>query len=128
LLVLDTDHVSILGFASHTGATLLERIGTSGQEVATTIITVEEQLRGWLAEIHRQIAGYERLQRRIDFFAAWTVLSWDTKAADLFARHRIGSLDLKIGCIVMAHGATLLTRNARDFAEVPGLRFENWLE
>jgi tRNA(fMet)-specific endonuclease VapC len=72
LLVLDTDHVSILGFASHTGATLLERIGASGQDVATTIITLEEQLRGWLAEIHRltdphgQIVAYERLQRRIE--------------------------------------------------------------
>jgi hypothetical protein len=50
----------------------LERIGASGQDVATTIITLEEQLRGWLAEIHRltdphgQIVAYERLQRRIE--------------------------------------------------------------
>jgi tRNA(fMet)-specific endonuclease VapC len=138
LLVLDTDHVSILGLPSRTGAALLERIDASGQEVATTIITVEEQLRGWLAEIHRlpdphrQIAAYERLRRRIEFFAAWTVLSWDTKAADLFVRHRtggvrIGSLDLKIASIVLAHDATLLTRNSTDFGKVPGLRFENWL-
>jgi len=58
----------------------LERLGGSGEEVATTIITVEEQLRGWLAEIHRvsdphrQIPLYERLQRRIEFFAAWSVV------------------------------------------------------
>jgi tRNA(fMet)-specific endonuclease VapC len=139
LLVPDIDHVSILGFASQTGAALLERVGASGQEVATTIISVEEHLRGWLAEIHRltdphrQIVAYERLQRRVDFFAAWTVLPWDTNAADRFARYRtdgirIGPMDLKIACIVMAHDATLLTRNAKDFAEVPGLRFENWLE
>jgi tRNA(fMet)-specific endonuclease VapC len=92
---------------------LLERIGVSRQEVATTIITVEEQLRGWLAEIHRltdphrQILAYERLQRRIEFFAAWAVLPWNTDAADLFVRSRregvrIGSLDLKIACIVLA--------------------------
>jgi tRNA(fMet)-specific endonuclease VapC len=139
LLVLDTDHVSIMGFASQTGATLLDRIRASGRDVATTIITVEEQLRGWLSEIHRltdphrQIVAYERLQRRVDFFAAWTVLPWDAHAADRFARYRtdgirIGSLDLKIACIVVGHDATLLKRNARDFAEVPGLRFENWLE
>ncbi len=85
---------------------LLERIGVSRQEVATTIITVEEQLRGWLAEIHRltdprrQILAYEPLQRRIEFFAAWAVLPWNPHAADLFVRYRregvrIGSLDLK---------------------------------
>ncbi len=116
----------------------MERIDASGQEVATTIITVVEQLRGWLAEIHRlpdphrQIVAYEPLRRRIEFFAAWTVLSWDTKAADIFARHRtggvrVGSLDLKIACIVLAHDATLLTRNSNDFGKVPGPRFENWL-
>ena len=118
---------------------LLEKIASSGEPVATTIITVEEQLRGWLAEIHRladphrQILAYERLQRRIDFFAAWTVLRWGAEAADLFVKHRregvrIGSLDLKIGCIALAHDALLLTRNTIDFAQVPGLRFENWLQ
>ena len=115
---------------------MLERIRSSEEDAATTIVTVEEQLRGWLAEIHRltdphrQILAYERLQRRIEFFAAWNVLPWDTDAADLFARLRregvrIGSMDLKIACIVLVHEATLLTRNASDFAKVPGLRFEN---
>ena len=37
-------------------------------------------------------------------------------------------MDLKIACIVLAHDASLLTRNASDFAQVPGLRFENWLD
>jgi len=139
LLVLDTDHVSTLGFPSEACVELLERIRASGQDAATTIVTVEEQLRGWLAEIHRltdpyrQIPPYERLQRRIDFFAAWTLLPWDAESAELFLHLRreglrIGSMDLKIACIALAHDATLLTRNASDFAQVPGLRFENWLD
>jgi tRNA(fMet)-specific endonuclease VapC len=37
-------------------------------------------------------------------------------------------MDLKIACIAVAHDATLLTRNERDFSQVPSLRFENWLE
>jgi tRNA(fMet)-specific endonuclease VapC len=138
LLVLDTDHVSALGATSAAGVALLERIQASGEDAATTIVTVEEQLRGWLAEIHRltdphrQVVAYNRLQSRIEFFAAWNVLPWNANTADLFVRFRregvrIGTMDLKIACIAVAHNATLLTRNAGDFARVPGLRFENWL-
>lgn len=117
---------------------LLERIDAFGEEATTTIITVEEQLRGWLAEIHRisdphrQVLAYERLQQRIDFFASWTVLPWNKDAADNFVRLReegvrIGSMDLKIACIARAHGAILLTRNTPDFCKVSGLRCEDWL-
>lgn len=128
-----------MGATSATSIALLERIQDSQQDTATTIITVEEQLRGWLAEIHklaephRQIPAYARLERRIEFFAAWTILPWDSDSADRFLRFRrqgvrIGTMDLKIVCIALAHDATLLTRNTADFARVPGLRFENWLD
>ncbi len=107
--------------------------------MAVTVVTVEEQMRGWLAEFrrhndpHRQISPYAKFQRQVEAFADWTVLPWEADCAELFLdfrrqRLRIGSLDLKIGCIVIVHDATLLTRNARDFAEAPSLRFENWLK
>ena len=41
---------------------------------------------------------------------------------------RIGTQDLRIAAITLAHDATLLTRNGVDFAKVPELRFENWLD
>jgi len=140
LLVLDTDHVSALGSPSEVGVELLERISASGQDAATTIINVEEQLRGWLAEIHRltdphpQIVAYGRLQRRIDFFAAWTVLAWDAAAADLFVRFRqqglrIGSLDLKIACVALAHDATLLTATRPTSPKCPACESRiGWIE
>ncbi len=138
MLILDTDHVSALGFPSPLGLKLLERIDASGEEASTTIITVEEQLRGWLAEIHRlsdphrQVLAYERLQQRIDFFASWTVLPWNSDAATRYLRFRreglrIGSMDLKIACITLSHGGILLTRNTSDLSNVSGLRCENWL-
>lgn len=43
-------------------------------------------------------------------------------------RVRIGTMDLRIASIVLAHHATLLSRNLRDFRLVPGLRVENWLD
>ncbi len=106
--------------------------------MAVSVVTVEEQMRGWLAEIsrhrdpHRQISPYAKLQRQIEVFADWIILPWDSESAGLFLGLRrqglrLGTLDLKIACIALAHEATLLTRNARDFAKVPGLRFENWL-
>ena len=105
----------------------------------TTIVSVEEQLRGWLASIakvsdpHEQIEAYAALGERVNFLAAFTFLPWDKEAADLFKRLRkqgvrIGSMDLKIACITIEHDAVLLTRNTTDFAKVPGLRFENWLD
>jgi tRNA(fMet)-specific endonuclease VapC len=107
--------------------------------MSVSIVTVEEQVRGWLAEVNRhrdphlQISPYAKLQRQIEVFADWIILPWDIESASMFLELRreglrIGSLDLKIACIVLAHGATLLTRNATDFAKVPGLPIENWLE
>ena len=43
-------------------------------------------------------------------------------------RVRIGTMDLKIAAIALANDALLLTANWRDFAKVPGLRVENWLD
>jgi tRNA(fMet)-specific endonuclease VapC len=138
MLVLDTDHLVELDRGAAQGAALQRKLEDAGDEVATTIISAEEQFRGWLAQIHRQrdpheqIAVYQRLQRRIEFFAAWHVLPWDIAAADILQelrrqRLRIGTMDLKIASIVLAHDAMLLSRNLRDFQQVPGLRVADWL-
>jgi tRNA(fMet)-specific endonuclease VapC len=36
-------------------------------------------------------------------------------------------MDLKIAGIVLVHGGVLLSRNVRDFQQVPGLQVEDWL-
>jgi tRNA(fMet)-specific endonuclease VapC len=117
----------------------MARLRISPEENALGIATVEELLRGWLAEINRrhdplgQIFPYAQLLRQVETFGEWMLLPWDTESAEMFTRFRssgvrIGTMDLKIACIVLAHDATLLTRNERDFSMVPGLRFENWLD
>ena len=40
----------------------------------------------------------------------------------------IGPYDLLIAGIAIAHNLTVITRNTREFARVPGLRVENWYE
>ncbi len=130
MLILDTDHLTEFTRGLAAGDRLRRRLNECGDEAAITIVSVEEQLRGWLAQIarlpdpHRQTVPYRRLQERIADFAAWTVLPWTREAADIFMRLRasgvrIGSMDLKIASIALSHGALLLTRNLRHFEKVP---------
>ena len=137
MLVLDTDHLVEFDRGSDAGEILRQRLDSADEEITTTIISAEEQFRGWLAQIHRirdphqQVVAYERLQRRIEFFAAWEVLPWTEKAADILVDLRrqgirIGTMDLKIAAIALSHRATLLSRNLVDFTQVPGLSLEDW--
>ena len=88
MILLDTDHINALQYEGAQAATLISSMSqSSDQDFATTIITVEEQMRGWLALIHRssdahsQIPAYERLFAMIDFFFRWKALQFDDRAA-----------------------------------------------
>ena len=141
MLVLDTDHMSVLEWADGPIAEQLrERLKASAEPQGTTIVTYEEQSRGWLAYIARaksrtdQLDAYRRLSLHLQMYRrpSVTVLEFDGYAELEFHRLRksganIGTLDLRIAAIAIANDATLLTANAKDFSKVPGLRFEDWL-
>ncbi len=139
MVVLDTDHLSVLEWES--GATarrLLARLAQlNPNEAATTIINFEEQMRGWLTYLARartvnlQVEAYRRLKRHLDNYRTILVLEFDAQAAAEFQRlrklHRIvGTMDLKIAAIAMVGDATLLSRNLTDFRRIPGLKVEDW--
>ena len=138
MIVLDTDHVSLLEWDFDGSAPLRERLAdVAPDEVATTIISYEESMRGWMAYIARartvaqQIQGYERLRRHLENYRQIPMLDFDEDAGSEFqrlrrARIRIGTMDLKIAAIALANGATLLSRNRIDFEKVPGLTVEDW--
>lgn len=52
MIILDTDHLTVLKYARDSRfMTLAQRMADSvDQDFATTAITLEEQLRGWLAK------------------------------------------------------------------------------
>jgi tRNA(fMet)-specific endonuclease VapC len=64
-----------------------------------------------------------------------TIVSVTAEAAARFDQLRqdrklkkIGRADLLIASIVLANQATLVSRNLKDFQQVPGLRVENWAD
>jgi tRNA(fMet)-specific endonuclease VapC len=139
MYILDTDHMSLLEWRGTTiGQRLVERLRTlSEKEAVTTIVTYEEQMRGWLSVLARsrtindQVEAYGRLSRLLSNYLDIVVLEFDQKAAAEFdrlqrLRLRIGTMDLKIAAIALAHNATVLTRNRKDFSQIPGVQVEDW--
>jgi tRNA(fMet)-specific endonuclease VapC len=140
MIILDTDHFTVLRYPEHSqyGNLSANMHQSADTNFATSAISVEEQLRGWLAAIrqarrvHDQILYYTRLVSMVRFMSKWQILPFDEPAADRFEslrkqRIRIGTQDLKIASIALETGSLLLSANLRDFAQVPGLRVENWL-
>jgi tRNA(fMet)-specific endonuclease VapC len=139
VLILDTDHLAEYQKGTSVEARRLKlRLDQAGESFGTTIITVEEVMRGWLAAIRRttdpvrQINAYTKLRQLFRFFATWQVLDWTAPAAARFvelksAKIRGGTMDLKIASIALANDAVLLTRNLHDFENVPGLKAVDWL-
>ncbi|MBI2478648.1 MAG: type II toxin-antitoxin system VapC family toxin [Planctomycetia bacterium] len=140
MIILDTDHLNTLKYAgSDRFARLAKRMASSqDQDFVTTAITLEEQLRGWLAQINRfkdpmkQVPAYAELTGLIEFFSYWTILPFDEPAAEQFTKYRTqkirtGTMDLKIASISVTQDAILLTANTRDFEPIPNLRIEDWI-
>ena len=92
MILRDTDHLSLLQVCEAPAAFVLQtRLEAfSPDEVVTTVITMEEQMRGWLAliyrvtEAQRQVAYYERLLGLVAFFGEWEMLPFDRRAAVTF--------------------------------------------
>jgi tRNA(fMet)-specific endonuclease VapC len=142
MILLDTDHATFLKYPQgERGARLVERLKARPPEedLAVSIITVEEQMRGWLASVakertaRRQVLAYRELAQLFEYFRSFTIAPFDEAAADQFdalraAKIRLGSMDLKIAAIALVNQALLLSANRSDFEQVPALRVENWLD
>lgn len=138
MYLLDTDHVSLLHRAGQEGEAIRQRlVGIDPFMIALCIISYEEQVRGWMAEIararmiDRQQPLYAELMRMLQLYCASPVLPFDSRCVtvyqDLWLRRlRIGTMDLKIAAIALSNDATLLTRNSRDFNRIPELKLEDW--
>ncbi|HKI36573.1 MAG TPA: type II toxin-antitoxin system VapC family toxin [Gemmataceae bacterium] len=137
--VLDTDTLS---FWFKGDARVMRRLQEAGESgVVTTIVSRIETLRGRFDQLFKAanaaefLRAQERLTRTDEFLGRMLILPLDAAAVAEFERlvtlkglKKIGRGDLLIASIALAHGATLVSRNLRDFQRIPDLSVVNWVD
>ena len=139
MIILDTDSLSLLDRERLLESSMLrENLRRfSPDDIFTTIITFEEQMRGWLSIIARsknseqQIYAYAKLHRFLESYRNTQVLDYDENAAEVLKdfktqKIRVGTMDLKIAAIAVSQNAILVSRNLSDFLQIPNLTVEDW--
>ena len=136
IYLLDTDHVSVLQRGGELAHPLLSRLRIlTADDYGTTIVTYEEQCRGWADRIHQarnakeRVLAYQCLSDSLRFFSRISVWDYSLEAEAQFMRLskiNIGTKDRRIAAIALATNAIVLTRNRRDFDKIPGIRAEDW--
>jgi tRNA(fMet)-specific endonuclease VapC len=133
---LDTDCVSLI---------LYDRTqviaNAAKHQVAVTIVTVQELFNGWSGRIndpslvHNLPALYSKLWTTVKYLQTIEVLDF-TPEADTCLKQLLKDnpplrknrlqKDMRIAAIALSIGATVVTRNQRDFGQVPGVSIEDW--
>ncbi len=138
MYVLDTDHLSVLDRGGVKAQRLLRKLAdVDPTQVTTSIISYEEQTRGWLSyiakaqTIEQEIEAYKQLKRQLTNYCAIVVLEFSDEAAREFQRlkklyPRLGRMDLKIASVALVHQAIVLTRNIGDFGQIVDLSIDDW--
>ncbi len=140
MIILDTDVLTIVQRTDGQAyVRLVRRLDAADDEVAVSIVSFEEQVRGWLAFIagarssNQQINAYARLHALIEDFTTRPILDFDQSSALELeklkaSKVRVGTMDLKIAAIAIVHDALLISRNLSDFRKAPGLHVEDWTD
>ncbi len=135
LYVLDTDVLTLLQDGDP--AVIRNVVLHAADDLAVTVISVEEQLSGWYTQVRRAkrrdlLAGaYQRLATNVEHLASTTILPFPEPAILRYEnlktlRLNIGKQDLRIAAITLENSGILVTRNLRDFQRIPNLYVENW--
>ena len=109
-------------------------------EQVAPIVAVEEIIRGRLNVIRQAEAGkapipieraYMLFEQTLDDFRELKVLSFTQQAERLVKEWRKNKIrgsthDLRIAASCVVSSVTLITRNRRDFQNIPGLSVEFW--
>ncbi|MSP41406.1 MAG: type II toxin-antitoxin system VapC family toxin [Deltaproteobacteria bacterium] len=140
MIAFDTDVLTelLLGNAS-----FVQRASTIpiAEQSLPVIVIDEEIMRGRLNTIRQSEAGrvsitishaYALFEDSFRDFRRLQVLSYTSQAEALYQEWRgqgirTATHDLRIAALCVTHSATLISRNRRDFENLPGLSVEFWM-
>ena len=136
MFILDTDILSLLLKGN---ARVAERVEQATDEVMITLITRIELLRGRFDSVFKAenaeklLRAQYWLEENERDLGRFTILAINAAAAAEFDRLRefkklksIRRGDLLIAALALANRAILVSRNQKDFRQVPGLKVEDW--
>ena len=139
MIILDTDCLSLLQRKRGNGYfELYENLSRfSSDDIATTIVSFDEQMRGWMALVAKArttkslVFAYTDLESFLVSFTNLPVLPFDESSGLVFdqlvkQKLRVGTMDLRIASISMSREAILISRNLVDFERIPNLNVEDW--
>ena len=131
MIAFDTDVLTeiLLGNASY-GA---RAAAIPAHEQAVPVIVVEEIMRGRLNIIRQAEANqakislaraYALFEQTFRDFQQLHILSYTAQAEQMYGQWRqekvrVSTHDLRIAAICVVHGATLISRNRRDYEQIP---------
>lgn len=140
LWILDTDHVSLFQNGHPAVTQRIRRM--KPENLAVTVITLQEKMKGWLKAIHdcnnqpfksdKLIWAYKGLGDEIEFFKNIKLLDFNKDAFEIYRllvidRHGgIGTQDLRIAAIAKSVDGILVTRNWKDFKKVDFVALDDW--
>ena len=138
MTVLDTDVLSLVLRGLPVYVALLGDIPAG--ELRLPVIAIEEVFRGRLEAIRKAQQptrgetlpmAYQNFEADFGRLKTFVVLPYTLAAHTIFlawrtAKVRVGTQDLRIAAICVAHDATLVSRNQRDFDKVPELKLSVW--
>ncbi|MFN8490782.1 MAG: type II toxin-antitoxin system VapC family toxin [Caldilineaceae bacterium] len=138
MIAFDTDVLTeiLLGNASYG----VRAAAIPAHEQAVPVIVVEEIMRGRLNIIRQAEANqakitieraYALFEQTFRDFQQLYILSYTPQAEQIYQQWRqekvrVSTHDLRIAAICVAHGATLISRNRKDYAQIPGLTVQFW--
>ncbi|MBD2502373.1 type II toxin-antitoxin system VapC family toxin [Anabaena azotica] len=138
--ILDTDHVSLLLQGNQA---VKSKVTQVYPHLAITIVTVQEIFNGWVVKINDRTEStnlvnlYTKLWTTQEYFKAVKILNFDTAAYTCYQRllrenqqlnKKRLQKDLRIASIALSTNAVMVTRNQKDFSQIPDLVLEDWTE
>jgi tRNA(fMet)-specific endonuclease VapC len=123
--------------------TIYDYIQPIEPQVATNIVTVQEVFNGWASQINARaslqnpVPLYTKLWNAVEYFRQVPIVNFDDTAHQVYQqlllenpplrKNRLQK-DMRIAAIALSIGATVVTRNQKDFGQVPGLAIVDWTD